>query len=169
MADLPSKRKCKFGIASAAPESVNVPRSVSRSVQDRRFVVCPTTGTLQIAPDYRDKAAKALMREVRRMRFGLKLQLLRLYFRQFALNLRRAALIGESYFVGNFSKLASERCHWHISPSALWKKVCTKLGLLSSPGYSPFFWHEQPQGCHDDGSRFNVTLIRRPPLEQRLS
>ena len=71
------------------------------------------------------------------MRLRLKLQLLRLYFRQFALNLRGAALIGKSYSVSNFNKLASERCHWHISPSALWKKVCTKPGLLSSPGYSP--------------------------------
>jgi hypothetical protein len=94
-------------------ESVDMPRSVGRSVQDPRFVVCATTGALQIAPDYRDKAAKALQREVRHMKFRLKLRLLSLHFRQFTINLRCAALVGERYFLGLLDKFGFYRHSAH--------------------------------------------------------
>jgi hypothetical protein len=70
-----------------------------------RFVVSPTTGALEIAPAYRDKAAKALMRNVRRMKFTLKLRLLGLYLGKFALNLRSAKLFTERNFLRNFNQL----------------------------------------------------------------
>ncbi len=100
-------------------------------------MIDPATGALQIRPEYRDKAAKALMRDVRRMKLRLKLQLLRLYFRKFALDLRSAILVGESYFVSNRNKLSCKSSHWRFFPSVIWKKIYAKPGLLSSPGYSP--------------------------------
>src|ERR1700735_5679592 len=116
-------------------ESISIPRSVSGSEENRpRFAVHPTTGTLQIRPEYRDKAAKALMREVRRMKFRLKLRLLSLYFRQFALNLRSVALAGEGYLVRNLNKLTSKGCH---GSTLSIEPYSHKPGLLSSPGYSP--------------------------------
>ena len=72
-----------------------------------RFAVNPTSGALEIAPAHRDKAAKALMREVRRMKFFLKLRLLRLYFRKFALDMRGANLIAERSFLTNIKQLRS--------------------------------------------------------------
>jgi hypothetical protein len=70
-----------------------------------RFVVSPTTGALEIAPAYRDKAAKALMRNVRRMKFTLKLRLLGLYLGKFALNLSSAKLITKRKFLRKFNQL----------------------------------------------------------------
>ena len=91
-------------------EGIDAPGSMPRAVQDgSRFMLDPATGTLQIRPEYRDKAAKALMREVRRMKFRLKLQLLRLYFRKFALDLRSMILMGEGYFVSIRNKLSGEK------------------------------------------------------------
>ncbi len=119
-------------------EGIDAPGSMPRAVQDgSRFMLDPATGTLQIRPEYRDKAAKALMREVRRMKFRLKLQLLRLYFRKFALDLRSMILMGEGYFVSIRNKLSGESGHRCISHSVIWKKICAKSGFLSSPGYSP--------------------------------
>jgi len=68
-------------------------------------MIDPATGALELHPAYRAKAAKALMREVHRMKFRLKLRLFGLYFRQFALDIRRARLLAESYFLCNFSNL----------------------------------------------------------------
>ena len=57
-----------------------------------RFVFNPATGALEIAPAYRDKAAKALMRELRRMKLRLYFIFARLYCLKFALQSRSAVL-----------------------------------------------------------------------------
>jgi hypothetical protein len=135
----PSERKSEFEIAGRTPEGVGASRAMSGALDwGSRFTFDPAPGTLQIRPDYRDKAAKALMREVRRAKLLLKLRLLGLYFRKLALDLRSAILLGESYFACKFRKLSSQRRHWRISRTTLWNRVCVNSGLLPSPGYSPF-------------------------------
>jgi hypothetical protein len=79
-----------------------------------RFVVHPTTGTLELSPAYRDKAAKALMREVRRMQFHLKLRSFGLYFRQFMLDLARMRLLAIANFIRNFNDLRFMVGHGHL-------------------------------------------------------
>jgi hypothetical protein len=87
----PSSVQANFGVAVTAFESVDpVPAALWPQVGDH-FVLNPTNGALEIAPAHRDKLAKALMREVRRMQFRLKLTLARLYLRKFVLNCRCAA------------------------------------------------------------------------------
>jgi hypothetical protein len=57
-----------------------------------RFVFNPATGALKVAPSYRGKAAKALMRELRRTKLRLYFTFARLYCRKFALQSRSAVL-----------------------------------------------------------------------------
>jgi|HubBroStandDraft_6_1064221.scaffolds.fasta_scaffold917104_2 hypothetical protein len=62
--------------AVIAPELVDTSRTPANWPQGcERFALNPATGALEMTPAYRDKAAKALMREVRRMKLGLKLTL----------------------------------------------------------------------------------------------
>jgi hypothetical protein len=64
----------EVALTSIAPEIVNVSCAApDRTEACSRFVFNPATRALEIAPAYRDKAAKALMRELRRTK-------LRLYF-----------------------------------------------------------------------------------------
>ena len=52
----------------------------------------PATRALEIAPAYRDKAAKTLMHELRRTKLGLYFTFARLYGLKFALQSRSAVL-----------------------------------------------------------------------------
>jgi hypothetical protein len=70
----------------------------NREHRGSRFMVNPTTGTLEVSIDLRLKARKALEREVRRMRYGLYLTLTRLYFLKLWLECSGACL----KFVNNF-------------------------------------------------------------------
>jgi hypothetical protein len=56
------------------------------------FVFNPATGALEIAPAYWDKAANALMRELRRTKLRLYFMFARLYCLKFALQSRSAVL-----------------------------------------------------------------------------
>jgi hypothetical protein len=106
MTCVPLESQRKSFIADFASKIVGFSvASADRSKAGERFVVHPTTGAIELAPAYRDKAAKALMREVRRMQFRLKLRLLSLYSRQFLLELRCASLLTEGYFRRNFNDL----------------------------------------------------------------
>ena len=64
----------------------------NREHRGSRFMVNPTTGTLEVSIDLRLKARKALEREVRRMRYGLYLTLTRLYVLKFWLECSGACL-----------------------------------------------------------------------------
>ena len=55
-------------------------------------MIDPATGALQLTPAYRDKCAKALMREVRRMKLRLYFTFARLYLQKFMLECRSAAV-----------------------------------------------------------------------------
>ena len=57
-----------------------------------RFVFDPATRALEIAPAYRDKAAKAVMRELRRTKLRPYFMFARLYGHKFALQSRSAVL-----------------------------------------------------------------------------
>jgi hypothetical protein len=72
-----------------------------------RFVFDPTTGTVQIAPAYRDKFAKALIREVRRMKLRLYLTFARLYLQKFVLECRGATARVHSYFLCQIGQFGS--------------------------------------------------------------
>lgn len=120
MTCVPLESQRKSFIAGVASKIVDLLGPAAyRPKGGARFVVNPTTGALEITPEYRDKAAKALMREVRRMKFRLKLRLLGFYFRQFALDVRSAILTAEGYILCNFNKL---RLLVHSSPRTSHKR-----------------------------------------------
>jgi hypothetical protein len=106
MTYVPLESQCKSSVASVASKIVGFSGAAAyRPKAGARFVVNPTTGTLEIAPAHRDKAAKAITREVRRMKFLLKLRLLLLFFGKFALDVRGARLIAERDFLTNINQL----------------------------------------------------------------
>jgi hypothetical protein len=106
MTCVPLESQRKSFVASVASKIVGFfVAAAYRPKAGVRFVVDPTTGALEIAPAHRDKAAKAIMREVRRMKFLLKLRLLRLYCGKFALDVRGARLITKRNFLRNINQL----------------------------------------------------------------
>jgi hypothetical protein len=87
-----SQTKFEFGITGVAPEDIMACSAAADWPQGcENSVVDPATGALQLTPAFRDKAAKALMREVRRMELRLQLTLALLHFRKLMLQCRSAA------------------------------------------------------------------------------
>jgi hypothetical protein len=83
----------EVALTSIAPEIVNVSCAASDRTQAcGRFVFNPTTAALEIVPAHRDKAAKAIMRELRRTKLRLYFTFARLYCLKFALQSRSAVL-----------------------------------------------------------------------------
>jgi hypothetical protein len=83
----------EVALTSVAPEIVNVNCATpDRTEACCRFVFNPATRALEIAPAYRDKAAKTLMHELRRTKLGLYFTFARLYCLKFALQSRSAVL-----------------------------------------------------------------------------
>jgi hypothetical protein len=83
------------------------------------FVVNPATGALEIAPAYRDKAAKALEREVCRGKRSLGGAFFRLYFRKLLLECRNLAAVADDeasllLFDGPRRREAA-RCHEELA------------------------------------------------------
>jgi hypothetical protein len=88
-----SETQREVALTSIAPEIVNVNCAApDRTEACGRFVFDPATRALEIAPAYRDKAAKAVMRELRRMKLHLYFMFARLYRLKFALQSRSAVL-----------------------------------------------------------------------------
>jgi hypothetical protein len=83
----------EVALTSIAPEIVNVSCAApDRTEACGRFVFNPTTGALEIVPAYRDKAANALIRKLRRTKLRLYFIFARLYCLKFALQSRSAVL-----------------------------------------------------------------------------
>jgi hypothetical protein len=83
----------EVALTSIAPEIVNVSCATPHGAEAcGSFVFNPTTRALEIAPAYRDKATKAVMRELRRTKLGLYFAFARLYCLKFALQSRSAVL-----------------------------------------------------------------------------
>jgi hypothetical protein len=88
-----SETQGEVALTSIAPEIVNVNCAApDRTEACGRFVFDPAPRALEIAPAYRDKAAKALMRELRRMKLRPYFMFARLYRLKFALQSRSAVL-----------------------------------------------------------------------------
>jgi hypothetical protein len=82
----------EVALTSIAPEIVNVSCAApDRTEACGSIVFNPATRALEIAPAYRDKAAKAVMRELRRTKLRLYFTFARLYCLKFALQSRSAA------------------------------------------------------------------------------
>lgn len=81
-------------VQSTHRASHNVHLAVARDGVERDvpLLIDPTPRTLEISPALRNKAAKAIKREVRRIKFGLYLSLARLYLAKFALECRSLSL-----------------------------------------------------------------------------
>jgi hypothetical protein len=83
----------EVALTSIAPEIVNVGCAAPDGAEAcGSFVFNPATRALEIAPAYRDKATKAVMRELRRTKLGLYFTFARLYCLKFALQSRSAVL-----------------------------------------------------------------------------
>jgi hypothetical protein len=82
----------QFIAAGAASKKISAVSSRNGAERASPFVFNPATGALEIAPAYRDKAAKALMGQVRRMKFRLYLVGVHLHFIQRLLKSKRAVL-----------------------------------------------------------------------------
>lgn len=91
-------RQRELKVADVAFKKVLGVSARNREHRGSRFMVNPTTGTLEVSIDLRLKARKALEREVRRMRDGLNLTLTRLYVLKLRLECSGACL----KFVNNF-------------------------------------------------------------------
>ena len=91
-------RQRELKVADVAFKKVLGVSARNREHRGSRFMVNPTTGTLEVSIDLRLKARKALEREVRRMRYGLYLTLTRLYVLKLWLECSGACL----KFVNNF-------------------------------------------------------------------
>jgi hypothetical protein len=83
----------EVALTSIAPEIINVNCAApDRTEACGSFVFNPATRALEIAPAYWDKAANALMRELRRTKLRLYFMFARLYCLKFALQSRSAVL-----------------------------------------------------------------------------
>jgi hypothetical protein len=83
----------EVALTSIAPEIVNVSCAApDRTEACGRFVFNPTTRALEIVPAHRDKAAKAVMRELRRTKLRLYFAFAGLYCLKFALQSCSAVL-----------------------------------------------------------------------------
>jgi hypothetical protein len=102
----PSNVQSELGVAIGAFENIQASGATTdRPQAGHRFAVNPATGTLEIAPAYRDKAAKALIREVRRMKLRLYLTFARLYLQKFVLECRSATARVRSDFLRQIGQL----------------------------------------------------------------
>ena len=83
----------EVALTSIAPEIVNVSCAApDRTETCGSIVFHPATRALEIAPAYRDKAANALIRKLRRTKLRLYFTFARLYCLKFALQSRSAML-----------------------------------------------------------------------------
>src|SRR5262249_3677144 len=83
----------EVALTSIAPEIVNLSCAApDRTEACGRLVFNPATGALEIGPAYRDKPAKAVMRDLRRTKLRLYFMFARLYCLKFALQSRSAVL-----------------------------------------------------------------------------
>jgi len=99
----------EVALTSIAPEIVNVNCAApDRTKACGRFVFNPATRALEIATAYRDKAAKAVMRELRGTKLRLYFIFARLYCLKFALQNRSAVLRLLRKAARDFSYLAVE-------------------------------------------------------------
>jgi hypothetical protein len=88
-----SETQGEVAMTSIAPEIVNVScAATDRTEACGRFVFNPAAGALEIAPAYRDKAAKEVMRDLRRTKLRVYFMFARLYCLKFALQSRSAVL-----------------------------------------------------------------------------
>jgi hypothetical protein len=88
-----SETEREVALTSIAPEIVNVNCAApDRTEACSGLVFDPATRTLEIAPAYRDKAAKAVMRDLRRTKLRPYFIFARLYRRKLALQSRSAVL-----------------------------------------------------------------------------
>jgi hypothetical protein len=74
-----AKRNRKFSFAYAALEKVCFISARNRPKGDSIFITNPTTGALEVAPEHRDKVAKALTHEARCIVYRLYLAKARTY------------------------------------------------------------------------------------------
>ena len=80
-------------MTAIAPEIVNVScAATDRTEACGRFVFNPATRALEIAPAHQDKAAKAVMRDLRRTKLRVYFVSARLYCLKFALQSRSTVL-----------------------------------------------------------------------------
>jgi hypothetical protein len=91
-ANLSLERHREFKITNGASEKVFANGAGDWFQGGSRLVSNPTTGTLEITPDLRMKARKAIMAEVRRMKVRLYLNCARLYLRKFLLSCKSTRL-----------------------------------------------------------------------------
>ena len=91
-------RQGELKVADVAFKKILGVSARNREHRGSRFMVNPTTGTLEVSIDLRLKARKALEREVRRMRYGLYFTLTRLYVLKLWLECSGACL----KFIDNF-------------------------------------------------------------------
>jgi len=83
----------EVAVTAIAPEIVNVScAATDRAQACGRFVFNPTARALEIASAYRDKAAKAVMRDLCRTKLRVYFMFARLYCLKFALQSRNAVL-----------------------------------------------------------------------------
>jgi hypothetical protein len=93
--------------AIAALEIVDASDSATcRPEVCRHFVLNPANGALEISPALRNKALKALEREVRRMKLRLYVTFARLYLRKFVLQCSYATARVRRDFLGVLGQLA---------------------------------------------------------------
>lgn len=96
-----SQSQSEFGMAGVASKIFASPSpGTDWSQACKVSVIDPAAGALQLTPEFRDKAVKALMREVRRMKLRLQLTLALLYFRKFTLQCRGAATRAPRQYLG---------------------------------------------------------------------
>jgi hypothetical protein len=110
MTVFPLNSGAHFKSALAAFPKIYAVRSSRHGGEYRPFfVVNPTTGALEVPIEHRDKALKALQREVRRIKHGLYLLKARLYFEFFGLQAIRTVSQGRRISSRPFQDLAGNR------------------------------------------------------------
>jgi hypothetical protein len=97
---------------AARPTSEEVFSSIAAT--DRRkngalFIQNPTTGALEVRPDFRPKIRRAISAEARRLQLRLYLSLPRLYLRKLSLQLLGASLQGAGKLRSLFLDFAPDR------------------------------------------------------------
>jgi hypothetical protein len=131
----------EVALTSIAPEIVNVNCAApDRTQACGSFVFNPATRTLEIAPAYWDKAANALMRELRRTKLRLYFMFARLYCLKFALQSRSAVLRLLRKAVRDFSylvsKISSKSGHLDFQNRPLWSETVQYRPWTSYPSKS---------------------------------
>jgi hypothetical protein len=131
----------EVALTSIAPEIVNVNCAApDRTQACGSFVFNPATRALEIAPAYWDKAANALMRELRRTKLRLYFMFARLYCLKFALQSRSAVLRLLRKAVRDFSylvsKISSKSGHLDFQNRPLWSETVQYRPWTSYPSKS---------------------------------